>query len=376
MSSWRVSSHSNSECLMSDDDLIEQIQYGQIKPCSLVWKRGMSSWEPIKAHFGLYFKDSSTSSTCHTAPSLPAYVESPSTGKDQKFESSINRTIKQRSKTLAFYSALSVSSFLIFIWIYSCWDGSEANAKTLGLSLIITIASGILWTIKLWQEGRRQTVAKQCYNRGKQKLAAVFLGLFIISFTTVAISQVALHKRIFTERKAYNEYTIEVDIASKSMVIKGCIGPYFSSTIKRNFDSHPEIDTLIIDSPGGLIDEALKAAKIIEEQHITVIARKTCNSAAFIIFMAGDNRLADYNMNFGFHAASPLPNIDPKYLDFETLGNDADEYISKRGTPQEIIDISFSKGSKELFPVSSIKLLDIGVVSELVEIGQAEHSEI
>src|SRR6266446_137759 len=51
MNNWYVSKSQTTKGPIVEERLIERIKKGEFKKGSIVWKKGMKTWEPIEIHF-------------------------------------------------------------------------------------------------------------------------------------------------------------------------------------------------------------------------------------------------------------------------------------------------------------------------------------
>lgn len=370
MISWYISKDRKKDGPLSEDQLVKRIKAGEFGKGALVWKKGMSTWEPLELHFDTTIEISPithpislVSAETEKLPELPV-LEQPANSKKKS-----GPTILKKYAPLRWHFAATVILFFIFICIHKS-DSQIGNitihAIVWGGSLLAAIASAVILLRKMW---RLACLGNGEHSHGGgEKLAVLFGGVILAMFTLIYVSQASLIYRVDQARRAYDKYTMEVDVASDSITINGTIGPTFSDRLDDYLSIHAGIDTIIITSPGGLVDQAIKAAKIIEKHgKISVIARESCNSACLIILMSGDKRYADWDMGLGFHATSAITNVDPEHLSLVSLSAEADGYLTKRGVPKEILDHGFSKGGKSLDMVPAIKLAESNSLTGLLD---------
>ncbi len=136
--------------------------------------------------------------------------------------------------------------------------------------------------------------------------------------------------------------------------------------LKYNFSKYSKIDVIEINSAGGLMDEAMRVAKIIDKKKsLKLRAHINCDSACLIIFLAGEKRFADREMMFGFHAAEPIADMSSIYT--EGIGQSVDAYLLKRGVPKEILIHGFSSEANKIYDVPAAKLYELGLIYKLLD---------
>ena len=151
--------------------------------------------------------------------------------------------------------------------------------------------------------------------------------------------------------------------------INGLIGPGLGERVEELLTAHRDVSSIVISSPGGLVDEALLAARIIEK-HNGMIVRATgeCNSACLLLLSAGSIRQADWQMELGFHAVSPIvPDSLMELSDVQSQAEESSLFLTSRGVPNDIIAKANEIGPANLHLVSAIELKDRGFLNSLTD---------
>lgn len=86
--------------------------------------------------------------------------------------------------------------------------------------------------------------------------------------------------------------------------IEGEIGLNFAAQLALEIGKYPDADIELGDSPGGLIDEAILAARILRSQNKTVVAKGSCASACVLLFSGGKTRKMDQSAELGVHRST------------------------------------------------------------------------
>jgi hypothetical protein len=378
MDNWHVSKNQTTEGPITEENLINRIRKGELKKGSLVWKKGMKTWDPIEIHFAYQLTEvqgeiiQESRSKNPTIPSITAIQRIPETSNYDSVDNNAPPiSAISGYRPLVKYVGAVVLLFVLFI-VANSHSGNLNDPLVFWVvwcgTLYAAIISAIFLIYKSWLVAQKRTIQTKGSSGGILKLACIFIGMALLVFGLVYIPQASLIYRVSQARKAFDKYTMEVDVAQNAIIIDGIIGPSFAERLKRNLDIHAGIDKIIITSAGGLVDQGFKAARAIERQNnITVIARSMCNSSCLIVLMAGNKRLADWDMKLGFHATSFITHVDSEYRGLAELSDEADRYLTKRGVPQEIINHAFAKGAKELELVPAVTLADLHVLTGLLD---------
>jgi hypothetical protein len=371
MLNWHVSKGENVIGPLAEGVLVERIQAGEFPKGSLVWKKGMKTWEPIE----IYFADALTLGEWKKPAKSIVITETPPTPPQPKPMAEDSTQIRPNAeKGWIKYAAAMVVFFSIFFTTHENIT-DLADPVTLiiiwGGTIVAALVSGVLFLRTLWNLANKRALEKSGSTGGSMKLACVFCGIIFLVFSVLYVPQGSLIYRVGQARKVYDKFSMDFDPGQDAIIIDGTIGPNFAKQLKQKLDVHAGIDTIVITSPGGLVDQALETAKIIEDYgNLTVVARRICNSACLLVLMAGDTKLADWDMDFGFHATSYITHVDENYEDYmglTELSEEADQYFLKRGVPESILTEANAKGAKSMENVPSIKLADLKIISGLLD---------
>ncbi len=88
--------------------------------------------------------------------------------------------------------------------------------------------------------------------------------------------------------------------------IEGEIGPRFLQDLQGQLDAHPDARVISMDSPGGLLDEALEAANRVARRNMVLRVDGECASACVAMFAAAPTRQATPRSMFGLHRTRML----------------------------------------------------------------------
>lgn len=352
---WYIYINEKPEGIFSKEQIERFISSGNVTKGALVWKKGLVQWSPIELYFN--FDDQNNSSD----------------KVDLTLDNAKSITYKPQNLTLMFslvlLSIMSIVGFILFQNSFKVIDDFYLILIWfIALSLSAVIATStilILWKHSnfLWHNNKWHKIA------GLLRISCFFFSICLILYIGIFTNIGLTKKRILKARSSFNKYDIDVDPALKVITISGLIGPNLAKNVIDKLSVHSDINTILIDSPGGLVDEGLSAAKHIQSLNSsTVIANGTCNSSCLLILMSGKHRLASWNMKFGFHAVNAITNLgefgDAIIYD---LGEENYAYLINRGVPNEIIEQVKATGPSKLVTFPAIDLYDKGVLTGLID---------
>ena len=353
---WYINLDGKPQGTFTADQVQSFIQSGKITKGCLIWKKGFAAWEPVELHFKF---------------DEPKEVI-------KSIQQPINREIATETKPqnftlLLLVGLVTIASIAGFFWIKSSSETAQDTSSltfnwfaALALSILCAgVFISLLWRHSnfLWSDSTRQA------RGGLLKLFCFFGSISLVVYSGIFGYAGLTLIQISKARSSYNKYTIEVDPASNVLTISGLIGPDLARKVIDKLTVHSDVEAILIDSPGGLIDEGLSAARYIETlANSTVIANGTCNSSCLLVLMSGKNRLANWNMKLGFHAASAITNLgDSSEALIAGLGDESYSYLVKRGVPYKIIQQAKTQGASKMVPVSAIDLFDNGALTGLID---------
>src|SRR5262249_54738805 len=132
------------------------------------------------------------------------------------------------------------------------------------------------------------------------------------------------------------------------LVLTGPIefGDYVGVAVEVNM--HRDIKTVVLDSPGGLVDDAIEIGRIIRQRRLntTVPTSSSCVSACVLIWAAGvkrtvDGQLATHCPVSGLAVFQCIPSTRQKMVDF----------LKEMGAPEAVIELQQAAGSTSVLYV-------------------------
>jgi len=194
---------------------------------------------------------------------------------------------------------------------------------------------------------------------------AVLLILFLIAFLS--------SRSVFALEIMYssiNPYDGSQSSGVSSLMLRGEIRPgdynYLLDVINKDFGSFLLNRNLVLSTPGGDVEEAIKIARLVKGVYGRVLvgpATGKCVSAGFFIFASAAIR-DSVSGTVGIHR----PYVDPRRLtslspsQAEVLQNDvfrrARSYLQELQIPTSLVDTMFQRASSEVYWLSTAELDD------------------
>jgi hypothetical protein len=103
-------------------------------------------------------------------------------------------------------------------------------------------------------------------------------------------------------------YQFQVPDPGVELQLSGEVTFGLADRLQEQLDAHPKVSRIRLESVGGDIGEASRAAEIISARELDTVVSRKCVSACTIMFVAGKKRTVEKDAKLGFHAArSPDP---------------------------------------------------------------------
>ena len=167
-------------------------------------------------------------------------------------------------------------------------------------------------------------------------------------------------------------YDIKVDEGARRIVVVGSIGPDFGRRFEAALARVGNPVTVDISSDGGLVDEAMRAARALELRPDAAVAtRKVCASACLILLMAGNDRTADADMFLDIHATGALVPTKNRLVTWSAAnaGDESDAFLRERGMPAELVDAANKAGGGKVLSLSPVAALEAGILTAVTHRG-------
>jgi hypothetical protein len=162
----------------------------------------------------------------------------------------------------------------------------------------------------------------------------------------------------------YGKYQVKVIDQGQTLVIEGHIGFGLRDEVRRKFETHPNISTVILNSLGGRTAEARNLRNLLFAHGIKKIkSEKYCASACTIAFMAGHTRILSNQAWMGFHQY-----IFPKYVENSVATSQMEidkKFLIGRNIAKKFVDRAYSTPNKDMWRPTKIQLLKARVITNV-----------
>lgn len=100
------------------------------------------------------------------------------------------------------------------------------------------------------------------------------------------------------------EVPARLDLASgdRELRLTGDFTEGLSDRVAATLAAHPQVERLILDSDGGLVEEAIAVGQIVRNRGLATHVPDACASACTLVFLQGRSRTLGPEGRLGFHA--------------------------------------------------------------------------
>lgn len=151
----------------------------------------------------------------------------------------------------------------------------------------------------------------------------------------------------------------EVDTDQGDVIrLNGPIGGNSALDFRRSLAAAPQARLVILDSPGGIVADALLIADDVHSRRLSTLipGSARCYSACAFIFLAGAERVADGSL--GVHQmSSPVPDIGSAQVAI----SDIIDILNRVGTPVPVLTIMFRTSADDMHVFTREEIAEYGI---------------
>lgn len=136
--------------------------------------------------------------------------------------------------------------------------------------------------------------------------------------------------------------TVTPQLGGQALHVSGVIGPEFEPDIRRALRRHPEVRHVVVESPGGLRAQAMRAGQLLNRRGITVRVDGRCASACALLWATASSREMTAGSRIGLHRSSldrdlPIPAaMREQLMRHNDRGTDAT--LLRAGFPAHVVE--------------------------------------
>jgi hypothetical protein len=205
-----------------------------------------------------------------------------------------------------FYS-VALASFVACVYLQSILDTRISTSPIKGLLFIASMFLFARLAVGTWYILGRYKTRGGKYRRNIGQLGQEILILASISLLAISLFQAPLASRAIA-KAAQNigtpPWSVQVD--GTVLRVSGEILPGLAKATEEAIRKNAGLSVLALDSPGGIVEEAERAARTVRNHNMATQVNRLCASACTFVFIAGRERILVPPGRLGFHECAPL----------------------------------------------------------------------
>jgi hypothetical protein len=311
------------------EQILELCQAHDLPSTTLTWREGEKRWVPLFRRW--------------------------------RVGSKVGQQVLRLALLTSIVSILSSAVLLLLGVLPGTWMLTHAPVKLAFFVVAVLLISGTLTGIYLVTERKRV---------GHVTLGSVFCSVILVmsaSFLIVTNIQTFHIEEIMADD---DDAEISYDPDRSAIMIEGYIGPRFLSDMRQALDRNPSARTVIITSPGGLIDDAVQAADWIRERNLVIRIDGECASACVFMWTAAPNREATPGALLGFHQTridGIVSELATK-LNLDATEKEADRLLQQAGFKSDVINARRETAPEDMHWVYALPQIIDGVHATVTDI--------
>ncbi|MBM0105906.1 hypothetical protein JM946_14335 [Steroidobacter sp. S1-65] len=156
----------------------------------------------------------------------------------------------------------------------------------------------------------------------------------VSNFFLYNLPQIQEHWLIARDRDPLGHIETQLTRDRRGLVLSGNLGAGSADKIRAVLDQEPDVETLVLETPGGRVGEAALIARLVRERKLKTYVEGRCESACTVILIAGVDRAVTASAVIGFHRAS-FPGMSAS-LD-KAMTDDLIEQYRAAGLPEDFL---------------------------------------
>ncbi len=243
-------------------------------------------------------------------------------------------------------------------YIQSSWQGILVTYLIRCLILLLSLIALIF----LYERSNKQS---------SSRLSFMLAFLLVAAQTIIFVSKsLELPLQIEIANNLQNIDVAEAEEISDGLLL---IDGYLGKATVESLDAYLGQNSLrgiILNSQGGIIDEAKNISNLVKNQKVNVYIKDRCESACVLIATSGAQLFAYRHSQFGFHRAGlPTATKNTQNVKFASsmATQEMNEALAKNGVPKDILAKMNETSNDSMAYYSGLELYRRGVVDSLMD---------
>jgi hypothetical protein len=226
----------------------------------------------------------------------------------------------------------------------------------------------MFYPLLLWGMGGTARAGKRYEEHGGRKawaiaarLATMLLLMDSIYFFLDTRAIVTQHIHMAFTGKYGPPASISVVNNGTRLLLTGELREGSAEALTLAMNRTPSVTTIVIDSKGGMLQEASLLARSVSQYGLDTYVNQECSSACTFVFLAGRHRCVAEGARLGFHAASYVRDLSRKT--FQSIADYQRDLYVKAGLPGPFVNTIMATPSSRVWYPSRQELLEARVTT-------------
>ncbi|UZD92515.1 hypothetical protein [Cognatishimia activa] len=159
-------------------------------------------------------------------------------------------------------------------------------------------------------------------------------------------------------------FVAEISRDRTQVIFKGVITQGLATQIEPTFEESNKIDTLVLNSAGGNVQEARRLAEDVARRGLDTHVTHECSASCLLVFMAGQNRTVGIGGQLGFHRYGlDFAQVQPHLSPLREMRIDQQFYL-ERGVSLDFVDEIFDLNRNAIWYPTRRELLSAGITTQ------------
>ncbi|BCT93195.1 hypothetical protein LYSHEL_22180 [Lysobacter helvus] len=241
-------------------------------------------------------------------------------------------------------------------------DALPTPLRSMGAQIALIVVAGVLAVALLAVAMRRAA------ERGGMRLPLAVGVLLFVATSLMSAGLMRQRAKVDRARHENENASMVLNAAGDVVQIKGYIAGDFARDFNALLARAPHLATIEIDSPGGLVDDALKVAAVIQSRDLRVRVDRECASACVLLWAASPTREMGISGAIGLHQARGSGDMPKEWQDAGLALTEAPSQAILKGAgfSEALLAKRSTTSPDSMEWIGAVELVDEGVALRVV----------
>lgn len=170
-------------------------------------------------------------------------------------------------------------------------------------------------------------------------------------------------------RERMGNATLQRSADGRVLHVDGEIGARFVADLRRALDRSPALQRIVVNSPGGLVDDAIEAGALLRGRQVAVRIEKRCASACVLLWASSGRPEISADAHVGLHRTAVALEMPEAWRRYVLARSDRHEraVLEQAGFDAALLALRDDTAPGDMAWVDGARLLDAGVKAQVVD---------